>query len=990
MNSFTIVGIGASAGGLAAFESFFLALSKEKKTGMAFVLVQHLSPEHKSLLVDLVQSYTEIPVLQVTAGMCVEPDHIYVIPPNYEMTLHDGHFQLGQYPNLQALHLPIDTFFRSLAEQKKQMAIAIILSGMGSDGTQGILAIKRAGGTIIVQDPEGLEFNAMPKSAIATGLVDYILPAEKMPKLLKKLDEKVNPMQLKQGSIHPNNLSRLFKLLQERTGHDFSGYKHSTIYRRIESRMAVKQFDTFVDYFTYLQTHADEVDALFANLLIGVTQFFRDRNAFKALKQLFESSEFKKRSVENPLRIWVCACSTGEEVYSIAMLLQEALDQDTNQFTQPNAPQSNKQNTAQAKTVQIFATDIDDSAIKKARAGLYPLSIAKDISPARLKRFFVAETDGSGYRVQKQIRNMVVFSEHDVVKDPPFSKLNLICCRNLLIYMSDILQKRVLSTFHFALRDKGHLFLGSSESLGKLEPLFATVDQKAKIFKKKTDAYAVKNLPFLALNLPKPHSETQPENSFQKRDVMSKLPLKEFTEQAILKHMAPSAALITEKGDTLYVHGRLGKFFEVQPGIVGVSNLLQMANEGLKTVLPLLLIEAKQKQTVIRRQHVQVKTDNKFSLVNLTIRAIGSSLLVAADLDLYVVIIDEVLETTQTNADLPTLNEMMVEADNSLPDSDERIEALRQALRIQERFLQEANEKLETSNVELKSYNEEMQSMNEELQSTNEELETSKEELQSVNEELTTVNAELQTKVTDLSHTNNDMNNLLAGTGIGTLFIDYKLNIMRYTPAATKIINLIESDIGRPVSHLVSNLENYSTLMEDINEVLKTLIPIEREVMTHLGKWYLLRIQPYRTLENVIEGAVFSFINISDIVQLREELAESKLRTEQIGEMVHAQDAYVIQDLEGHILAWNPAAEKLYGWTFSEALKLNLKQFTADSSHDNPLEKMKEYALKPGLNAFNMQKFTKNGDIIEVSIISSALMDENRKTYAYATTERLI
>ena len=869
-STFPIVGIGASAGGLAAFEAFFSGMPAGTDPGMAFVLVQHLAPDHKSILTDLVRRYTRMQVFEVEDGMAVKPNCTYIIPPNRDMAFLNGSLQLLEPTAPRGQRLPIDFFFRSLAQDQHERAICIVLSGTGSDGTSGVRAIKGEGGMVMVQTPQSTEYDSMPRSAIATGMVDYELPPAEMPSQLIAYAAHAFGKPFMTASLPApraeNALKKIFILLRVQTGHDFSQYKPSTIERRIKRRMAVHQIEAIDGYVGYLQQTPAELEALFRDLLIGVTHFFRDPEAFKALEAQIIPKLFAGKLAGALIRVWVPGCSTGEEAYSIAILLQEHLE-----------------SLKQGYKVQVFATDIDSQAIVTARAGLYPASIAADIPPEKLARFFVAEPDGSAYRIHKGIRDLLIFSEQDVIKDPPFSKLDLISCRNLLIYMNSDLQKKLIPLFHYTLNPGGFLFLGTSETVGEFLDLFTVLDRKLKLYQRKEDIYSAQRRvrdrflpPMTAMDVTLPQIT-------DKTAGLRKLPLRELTEQALLRHVAPVGALINGSGDILYLHGRTGMYLEPAPGEAGVSNILKMAREGLRRDLTTALHKAAGTKDIVRYAGLRVKTNGNFTTVNLTILPVATGPAVTPESPLYLVILEEATACDPEQVQQATL-QAIAGADGSDRDVDARIASLRQELQAKEEYLQTTNEELETSNEELKSSNEEMQSVNEELQSTNEELETSKEELQSVNEELATVNAELQTKVADLSQANNDMNNLLAGTGIGTVFVDHQLCILRFTPTATQMINLIPGDVGRPVGHIVSNLLGYERLVADVQAVLDSLIPKELEVQTRSGAWYTMRILPYRTLDNVIEGAVITFVDITGVKKVQKALLESESRFRQIAE----------------------------------------------------------------------------------------------------------
>lgn len=975
---FPIVGIGASAGGLAAFEAFFSGMPADADPGMAFVLVQHLAPDHESILTDLIRHYTRMQVFEVEDGMPVQINCAYIIPPNRDMAFLNGTLQLLEPAAPRGQRLPIDFFFRSLAQDQREQAIGIVLSGTGSDGTQGVRAIKGEGGMVMAQNPASTEFDGMPRSAIATGLVDYELPPAEMPEQLMAYVAHAfgnPPRRVSAAAPHTeNSLKKIFVLLRAQTSHDFSQYKPSTIYRRIERRMAVHQIDAIDGYVKYLQQTPVEVEALFRDLLIGVTNFFRDPKAFAVLEQQVIPKLFANKPVGAAVRIWSTGCSTGEEAYSIAILLQERVEA-----------------LKQSYKVQVFATDIDNQAIATARAGLYPASIANDISPERLARFFTAEPDGSAYRVHKGIRDMLVFSEQDVIKDPPFSKLDLISCRNLLIYMGADLQRKLISLFHYALCPGGMLFLGTSETVGEFGDLFAVLDRKSKLYQRREDFQGAQRAA-LGRFLPplRAHTGTDAEHpqSATKAAGPVKLPLRELTEQALLQQVTAAGVLVNGQGNILYLHGRTGIFLEPAPGEAGINNILKMARDGLRRELTTALHKAAGSKEMVRCHNLRVKTNGHFTQVNLTVCPVAPGPAAALESPLYLVMLEQAPVLDPASERLTPLPPM-AQADYNGKDANAQIAELTEELQAKEEYLHAANEELETTNEELKSSNEEMQSVNEELQSTNEELETSKEELQSINEELATVNTELQTKVTDLSRVNNDMNNLLAGTGIGTVFVDHNLRILRFTPAATQIINLILSDVGRPVAHIVSNLVGYDSLVADAQAVLNTLIPKEVDVQTAEGKCYTMRILPYRTLDNVIEGAVITFIDISEMVRTRESLRKANELLRLAVVVRDSFDAITVQDLDGRILAWNPGAVRMYGWSEAQALLMNVRDRIPPGLQKEALARMHQLSQDETLEPYQTQRLAKDGSVIEVSLISTALFNEAGQMYAIATTERI-
>ena len=968
VRGFPLVGIGASAGGLAAFEAFFSGMPEDIDPGMAFVLVQHLAPDHKSLLTELIGHCTRMPVFEVEDGMVVQANCVYIIPPNCNMALLQGALHLFDPVAPRGQRLPIDFFFQSLAADRQEQAIGIVLSGTGSDGTLGLRAIKESGGMVMAQSLASCEYDGMPRSAIATGLVDYQLPPTDMPARLiayaaHALTRLIGPG-LPATPRLESALKKVFIVLRTKTGHDFSQYKTSSMQRRILRRMAVQQIETLDIYVDFLQQTPTEAQTLFRDLLISVTGFFRDPEAFLALEHQVLPKLLANKPVGSVVRVWCPGCATGEEAYSLAMLLVERMEA-----------------IGRSLTVQVFATDIDSRAIAHARTGLYPASIATDVSAQRLARFFVAGHDGADYRIHKNVRDMLVFSEQSLIKDPPFSRLDLISCRNLLIYLNADLQKMLIPLFHFALNPGGVLFLGNSEGLGELEEMFEVLDRAAKLYRR--NEYPISDRRALLSRFMAP--QTAVETSLAavatvKTAFPARTPLRQLIEQTLLAQVAPASALVNAAGDILYLHGRTGSYLEPCPGAADIQNILKMARDGLRPALSLALHQAANTRQGSDIPAILVKTDGHDTWVKLGVYPVVMGPDVDQQPALYLVTLQD---TPAAQVPQPGSTQSATDAATQT-----RIEALTRDLQAKDDYLQNLHEEMDTDQEELKSSNEEMQSVNEELQSTNEELETAKEELQSVNEELATVNAELQTRVGELTCANNDMNNLLAGADIGMVFVDFQLRILRFTPAISRIINLIPADIGRPVGQIITNLSGYSSLVADVAVVLKTLVPKEVEVQANDSQWYTLRILPYRTLNNVIEGAVILFVNITEAVHARDALRQANDLLRLAVVVRDAHDAITVQDLDGRTLAWNPGAVRLYGWSEQEALQMNVRERIPEGLRPGALAQLAQLGRAEVLQAYPTQRLTQQGAVLKVAIISTALINEAGQMYAIATTER--
>lgn len=843
-SSHPIIGIGASAGGMKAFEALFHGLENTQHFGFSLIVVQHLSPDHTSILSELIQRYTWLTVQEVMDGMKVEPNHVYVIPPSFEMTYQNGALHLTTPTSPRGQWFPIDVLFQSLAQSLKERAVCILLSGTGYDGTHGLKTIYQEGGLTIVQTPESAEFDEMPNNAIATGLVDFQLHPKDIGSTLvshftTSFDQRHVTKREEQQLQH--SLKQINQILLAEFGHDFSQYKHTSTSRRVFRRMPITQSATISQYIEYLESHNEEKQLLFDDLLIGVTNFFRDPDAFSDLTNVIPQLYTNKQPDEY-IRVWSIGCSTGEEAYSLAILLAEYRDSSSN-----NNP------------IQIFATDIDSKSIGTARIGVFPKSISKHVSKTRLEEHFVLDKVSGNYHIKKTIRNMIIFSEHSFIKDPPFSNIDLITCRNVLIYLQHSIQKQLIPLFHYSLKQEGFLFLGSSESIRGFEDLFSDISRKSKIFQAKPSKkklLSISSIPYSGVTTM--HSKP-PKINHLKLNITQQSTLQELTEKNIVNNLGLAACLTNSSGDILYFHGRTGEYLEPAPGEASNYNILQMAKEGLEIELMVLL-------------HESIKTNSPVSSFGITLPTNHGTKTI--DLHIQPVSIEEDLENYETSDEInPVLYLVLFETRKQSDEStktettstseNKTITELKEELRIKDRYILENTIAKNIANEKLQFANQAMQSINEELQSTNEELETSREEMQSLNEELTTLNNELQSKLSDLSRVNNDLNNLMSATGIGTLFINYDLDIMRFTPSISSVFNLINQDIGRSIEHITNNFDGYTNLIEDVTSVLDSLTPIELNVSIKSGLDYIMRIQPYRTLENIIQGVVITFVNVT-------------------------------------------------------------------------------------------------------------------------------
>jgi two-component system CheB/CheR fusion protein len=845
---FPIVGIGTSAGGLEALELFLSHAPAE--CGIAFVIVQHLSPDHTGNLPELLQRSTSMKVTQVNATATVLPDHVYVIPPNKDLTISNRTLHL-QTPNVKhGLRLPIDTFLRSLAADCAEQSIGVILSGMGSDGTLGLCAIKEQGGLTLVQEPASAKFDSMPRSVIDSGYADIIAAAEELPARIMGYLDCAAPRWKTEQSQRDNeqsNFEKITAILKTKTRHDFSLYKPTSVYRRIERRMAIHKLDSIAEYARFLQKNAQEVELLFKELLIGVTSFFRDAAMWEELKNEALPKILANYPEGETLRAWSCGCSTGEEAYTLAMIFREALDQ----VAQPDNYH-----------LQIFATDLDADAIEKARRGIYPATIEADVSPERLERFFVKEDNR--YRIGKEIREKVTFAQQNAIMDPPFTKLDILICRNLLIYLSSDLQKQLLPLFHYSLKPGGLLFLGSAETIGSQVDLF-TATVKSKLYWRTTPLYRTGAFTF-PTSLTFHHPTSSQQENFMLKTADNLQPL---ADALILQHCSAPTVLVNDQGDIVYISGRTGKYLEPAAGKANL-NIFAMARAELQYKLGSAFSQALRQPEPLTVRGGLVEAGKTIQNVDMTLMKIEAP---------------EALRGMVMIAfkDVPQQPKPRRRLAGSLPDS-KQVEELEQELLKNREELRTAREEMQTTHEELKSTNEELQSTNEELQSTNEELTTSKEEMQSMNEELQSVNAEQATRLDDYLLANNDMENLLNSTEIVTIFLDNHLQVRRFTSEANRLFKLIPGDVGRPLTDIVSNL-NYPELYDHVQDVLRKLISVENQVSTVDGRWVLVRILPYRTMDKMINGVVITCNDITAAKKVEDELREeiSRLKAQVAG-----------------------------------------------------------------------------------------------------------
>lgn len=949
------VGIGASAGGIKALKEFFAKMPAD--SGMAFVVVLHLSQTHESNLASILQRETLMPVIKVTEPTRIEPNHVYVIPPAQGLEMVDSIVRLTKPQRVRGQRVAIDRFFRTLADSYGESAVAIVLSGAGEDGTLGIKKIKEENGFTIAQKPEEAEYEQMPKSAIKTGLVDCVLPVEKMPEKLLSLRDSTEDLNLTTDSddaLAPelkdaNAFRDILTILRVRTGHDFSNYKQPTLLRRIARHLQIHELEDLSSYARLLRENTEEADFLLKNLLINVTNFFRDPHAFDVLESDVIPRMFAGKTAEDQLRVWVAGCATGEEAYSVGILLHEYASRFED-----------------SPKIQIFASDVDDEAIAQAREGLYAEAIIDHVTPQRLKRYFVKE--GRHFRVKKELREMILFAPHNVLRDPPFSKLDLITCRNLMIYLNRETQERLMQVFHFALHSDGFLFLGASETADNVPVLFSPLNKKYRVYLRRPTnpmAHTGLSLPFHDKwqAKPAPPAARGGEQSYSFNELHFR----------VLEKYAPPSILINKEYDIVHLSENAGRFLQFAGGEPS-NNLLKVVHPDLRADLRTALFTARQDGQTAEYRSLTVRIDGENRFVNL--RVYPSDVPDAEGV--YLLVIFEETEASETIADIEAITTRGKDGKGAM---DALTRHLEDELQRTKERLRMTVEQYDTSIEELRAANEELQAINEELRSATEELETSKEELKSVNEELTTVNTELKEKVEEVSHINADWQNLMHSTNIGVIFLDRNLRIKRFTSPVQEIFNVINSDAGRPLEHLTQRLD-YKNFSEDAKQVLRSLLPIEREVKSENGQFFIARMLPYRTLDDKIDGVVLTFTDITE----RRRAEEAKFFLASIVES--SDDSVVTVDFNGKITSWNRAAESLYGYPAYEAIGKSLTKLTLPDNIREVLRNIDKIKDSQTVEVFDSIRLNKDGRQMNLEIVMSPVKDADGQVMGVSTIAR--
>ena len=929
---YNIVAIGASAGGLEALESFFKTAPADQS--ISYFVIQHKDPNSKSEMAPLLSRHTKMPVKEIEENMRIEPNTVYTNPPGKNASLF-GNVCLLENIKKESINLPIDLFFRSVGKEFPR-SVGIILSGTGSDGSLGIKEIKSGGGMVLVQEPEQAKFDGMPISAINTGLADEICPvAEMAEKILGFLK---HPYITIKGDTDieekiVNSLPKIYRIIESVTDHDFRDYKESTIIRRIERRMAINHIKQIDEYLKVLEDDEEETEKLFKEMLISVTNFFREPNSFKYLKEKVLLPYIKNKEERFSLRVWVPGCATGEEAYSIAILIDEIMGQ-----------------TKKRGQVQIFATDVDEASIESSRKGIFNKNIAVDISQKRLDEYFTKVDDS--YKINKDIRGMIIFAQHDIIKDPPFNAIDLISCRNVLIYFNQDLQKNILRSFFNSLKDEGYLFLGYSESIDPAFTFFENVDKKNKIFKcnKEYDAKAHFAYQPGKLNTTLTAGKMNSEN----RSINEKV------ENLIIKKYSLPAVLINRQNEVLYFYGDTSDYLTFNSGAASL-NVIQMCRLDIQITLGNMIFSAKEKEGVVVKEDAMILKNNEEIIFDIIIRPVVNE---GGKRRNYLIVFKEKYRIKYNKTAVGN-------GDDAQKDS------LTKELETMKAHLQSTIEELQYANGELQMTNEELQARNEELQSSNEELETSKEEVKSTNEELLTVNSELNTKIKELHSIKNDMNNLLKSTNLATLILDKELKIRNITPQLKELFNILPSDTGRSITDINIKID-YDSILENAKTVLDTLEKKTIEKLDKTGCWYRITILPYRTVDNIIDGVVINFVDITEVKALK------RLATV----VEDSNDAVTVHNMNGEILEWNKGAEKMYGYSETEAKKMNIDELTPEENRNETKQAIKKLKNGKIVNPFYTSRIAKNGKKIEVLLKMTRLSDKEGFINEIATTEK--
>jgi two-component system CheB/CheR fusion protein len=941
-----IVAVGASAGGVQALQAMFSALADN--TGAAFVVIIHLDPERHSELANILATRTRMPVVQVGARAKLEANHVYVIPPDRSLRLIDHEISASEFTEPRGQRSPIDQFFRSLADRLGD-GFAVVLSGAGSDGTVGVRAVKGAGGIILIQDPNEAEYGSMPRSAIATGVADFILPVRDLAHRLGDL------IKVKRSGSAPGlsqlddeALRRILAHLRVRTSRDFSKYKRSTVVRRVARRLQVTRTNDLKEYYDFLRDNPDEAQALLGDLLISVTTFFRDADAFAALSKTVFPALFKDRDPNDPIRVWVCGCATGEEAYSIAILL---LEEANRHDLRPH--------------IQIFGSDLDSRALTSAREGRFTAAIEADVNQERLRRYFAKE--GDHYRVRQEVRDLVLFSVHDVLKDPPFSHLDLISCRNVLIYLDRELQEQVCATLHYALNPGGFLLLGSSETADHPSGLFRLVDRTPRLYQSTAQAAEKPRL------LPRLLGPVRVQEQVMQltRGMSPTAALGEAAlHRRVLEQIAPPSILVDESHRILHLSDTAGRFL-LPPGGPLSGDVADLARPELKFELRSSLHRVFEQDQSTLSLPILVRFNGNAHRVHLLVNPVQDG---ASPRHALVMFIEgEEVEESTLAVDTQASNET--------------VRRLSQELELTQSRLRTVREESDAANEELRAANEELQSINEEYRSTAEELETSKEELQSINEELQTVNAELKLKLEAISRAHSDLQNLMAATDIGTLFLDPALRIKRFTESVTELFSIKPSDEGRPISDFAHQLE-YSDLIKDARAVIADLAPIRREIRSRSGRWFEVRLRPYRTVDDKIDGVVVTFVDVTERRHTEEALRASEQRLLQEKRLIDlSREPIFVWEFDDGILEWNRGSEELYGYSRQEALHQRKDLLLGTIVPGSSFEALKSGLLEHGNWSGELRQRTKDGRELTVESRIQLVPVEGRRLVFESTRD---